>query len=321
MKVQDLKDTPQRNEELKKLEADMPRLLEKAAKSCKAKTGVVCDGFHPKVPLDLTRETRGKIVEFLKKVEQCGRWLQQACTRMFFLNPKNVTTERPIALMPVMVRWWEAMRAPEIAKWQHKYRFESGTIDGRNGGAERAVWETLLEMERFTYHAGEGDQGATALLLDFAKAFERVSLCGLGQGISTFTQKKTRVLCWYFEHQRRVQFEGCVAEALQTITAILLGSKWSYLLLRIVLQDALSEVTKIFPPLKLRVFVDDITAFLKRRNKELVEMAKKVLKNSKKEVEEKGLKPSITEGGKEGKSKAITSCKYLEERFQHCSKR
>ena len=46
MKVQDLKDTPRRNEELKNLEADMPRLLEKAAKSCKAKTGVVCDGFQ-----------------------------------------------------------------------------------------------------------------------------------------------------------------------------------------------------------------------------------------------------------------------------------
>ena len=44
------------------------------------------------------------------------------------------------------------------------------------------------------------------------------------------------------------------------------GSKWSCLLLRIVLQDALSEVTKIYPPLKLRVFVDDITASVKGRN-------------------------------------------------------
>ena len=70
MKVQDLKDTPRRNEELKNLEADMPRLLEKAANSCKAKTGVVCDGFHPKVPLDLTKETRVKLVEFLEKVLQ-----------------------------------------------------------------------------------------------------------------------------------------------------------------------------------------------------------------------------------------------------------
>ena len=40
------------------------------------------------------------------------------------------------------------------------------------------------------------------------------------------------------------------------------------------MQDALSEVTKIDPQLKLRVFVDDITALLKGRNKDLAEMAK-----------------------------------------------
>ena len=27
--------------------------------------------FHPKVPQDLNRETRGYVVEFLEKVEQC----------------------------------------------------------------------------------------------------------------------------------------------------------------------------------------------------------------------------------------------------------
>ena len=34
-------------------------------------------------------------------------------------------------------------------------------------------------------------------------------------------RKILQVLCWYFEHQRRVQFEGCVAEPLEAITAIL----------------------------------------------------------------------------------------------------
>ena len=38
----------------------------------KAKTGVGCGGFHPKVPLDLTKETRGETVEFLEKVERSG---------------------------------------------------------------------------------------------------------------------------------------------------------------------------------------------------------------------------------------------------------
>ena len=52
--------------------------LEKAAKSYKAKTGVGCDGFHPKVLLDLTKETRGEVVEFMEKVKQCGRWPQRS---------------------------------------------------------------------------------------------------------------------------------------------------------------------------------------------------------------------------------------------------
>ena len=99
---------------------------------------------------------------------------------------------------------------------------------------------------------------------------------GFGDACLFFSRKILRVLCGYFEHQRSAQFEGCVAEPLQTITAILLGSKWSCLLMRIVLQDALSEVTQIFPPLKLLVFEADITAFMNGRNKELVEMAEKV---------------------------------------------
>ena len=33
------------------------------------------------------------------------------------------------------------------------------------------------------------------------------------------------------------------------------------------------------------------------------------------------MKLSITEGGKEGKSKEITYCRHLEERFQECSKK
>ena len=96
----------------------MPRLLEKdmekAAESYKVKTGVGCHGFHPKVPLDFTKETSGKVVELLEKVEQCGRSPQQACTMMFFLIPENAT----------MIRWWEALRAPQVVKWQQLYRIE-----------------------------------------------------------------------------------------------------------------------------------------------------------------------------------------------------
>ena len=119
-----------------------------------------------------------------------------------------------------------------MAKWQQKYRVDWGATDGRSGRAKQTVWEILLEMERVDGKAKEEDPGALALVLDLFRAGQ--SSCGVGLG----------VLCGYFEHQRRVRFEGCVAEPLQTITTVLPGSKWSCLLLRIELQDALSEVTK-----------------------------------------------------------------------------
>ena len=56
------------------------------------------------------------------------------------------------------------------------------------------MWETLLEMKRFTYHAGERDQGATALVLDFAKASERVSLCGMGNAFPLSQKQNTCAL-------------------------------------------------------------------------------------------------------------------------------
>ena len=75
--VQNLEDKLRKNEELKRWEEALPRLeeceLEKVSRLYKAKTGVGCDGFHPKVPLDLTNATRSEVVEFLEMVEQSGR--------------------------------------------------------------------------------------------------------------------------------------------------------------------------------------------------------------------------------------------------------
>ena len=144
---------------------------------------------------------------------------------MCFLIPKNITSERPNALGPTLMRWWEVVRVSGVAKWHQRYRIDWDAIDGRNGGAQRIVWEILMEVERFKYRASEKDLGAVALVFDLAKAFELVSFLVVWAWSTHFSVPKKifRVLCGYFEHQRRVQFEGCVAE--QTITAILPGSK------------------------------------------------------------------------------------------------
>ena len=239
--VQNMEDKSWRNEELKKCEEALPRLkegnLEKAPRLYRAKTGVGCDGLHPKVPLDLTTETRGKVVEFLEKVDQSDRWLQQACTTTFFLIPKNVTSESPMTLMETLIRWWEALRAPEVAKWQQKYRLEWDATNGRNRGAQRTVWEVFMEMDRNRERAEKIKEQLSWCWTWQRLSNEFVSLwCGLGATHFSFPKKILRVLCGYFEHQWRVQFEGCAAEPLTTITAILPGSKSSCVLLRIVLR-------------------------------------------------------------------------------------
>ena len=50
-------------------------------------------------------------------------------------------------------------------------------------------------------------------------------------------------------------------------------------------------------------------------------MAVKVFQKLKSEVEEKGLKLLITKRGQNGKSKLVTSCRYLEESFQDWSEK
>ena len=71
---------------------ELPKLkqceVDRGSRLLKENTGV---GWHPlRSSLDLTKETRGEIVEFLEKVEHSGKWPQQAFTTMFFLILKNI---------------------------------------------------------------------------------------------------------------------------------------------------------------------------------------------------------------------------------------
>ena len=69
--IQNMQNKPWRNEESKECEEALPRLkecqLEKVSRLYTAKTGV---GYATDSTRNLTKETRGEIVEFLEKVEQ-----------------------------------------------------------------------------------------------------------------------------------------------------------------------------------------------------------------------------------------------------------
>ena len=98
---------------------------------------------------------------------------------------------------------------------------------------------------------------------------------------------------------------------LQTMRAILPGSKWRCLLLHIVFIDALTEVMKVYPYMKLKVLWTISQSSW--TDETLAGVAEQDPRAMRRDVEEKGLKLSITKRERDGKSKVIASCSYLEE--------
>ena len=114
--------------------------------------------------------------------------------------------------------------------------------------AQPRVWEILMEMERCSGKAKGEDLGAVALVLALAKAFERVSL---------------PVVCaWATHFSFQGFFYGCCAGILSISGVCSSKDAWrsrsrpsrplyqgqSGVAWLCVLQDALSELTKIYPP-------------------------------------------------------------------------
>ena len=72
-----------------------------------------------------------------RKERPCGEWMLRMRPRVEKSWTSKVTSERPIALMPTLILWWEALRAPEVVKWHQKYRVDWDATDGRNGGPSK----------------------------------------------------------------------------------------------------------------------------------------------------------------------------------------
>ena len=88
-------------------------------------------------------------------------------------------------------------------------------------------------------------------MVDLAKASEREQLSVVWNwaGHFGFPQRKLRVFCGYAVHAGCVRFGN--------------RSKWSVLLLRVVMHDAMTEVFSLNPEVRARMYLDD-TRLLRR---------------------------------------------------------
>ena len=118
-------------------------------------------------------------------------------------------------------------------------------------------------LEKHDIKAAKSDEGAVTEAVDLAKKKniregKNWKLSGDGHCSFFLPKSCTGSYAGFCSIKRRVQFDGCVADPVQTISAILPGSQRSVLLLRLVVQEAMNEVLNVNPRLKMKVHVGAI---------------------------------------------------------------
>ena len=89
-----------------------------------------------------------------------------------FLIPKNVTSKRPIVLLPTLTRWWECSRGPVVKEWQERHRVSWDArarllaLEELNKRLGKRCWRWNSRHQSWRVGRGSGDVG-----------------CGLGQGL------------------------------------------------------------------------------------------------------------------------------------------
>ena len=111
-----------------------------------------------------------------------------------------------------------------------------------------------------------------------------------------------------------VMFENSISDPMVATTSSLLGSKWSVLLLNIVMQDAM---TKIFHfPQRIQVSVDDMKLFLKGMSSNLLGRRRYLFSLLKAEIKKVRLELSVTNSNKVRKNKPEVSNPHSRQRLR-----
>eukprot|EP00973_Karenia_brevis_P096112 12430658-Karenia_brevis.AAC.1 len=191
----------------------------------------------------------------------------------------------------------------------------SWDCNGSGKGAELAAWETMLAHEADDGIIDGPDADVTvSVVMDLVKAFENVTLFMVWQwGIYwDMPPAILAVVCSYFSFARRVVVDGCFSEPLQTFTAIIAGSQWSVALLRMVIMWPMGQLLTLFPPLRLKVYVDDICATVSGKADAVRELMPNLVSAAVRLIEDVGLGVSRGQRWKPGgKSCVLSASRWL----------
>ena len=134
------------------------------------------DLLHTKLSSTLSRPGAQAVADLLNRVEAERQWPARQQMLIYFLILKPNGKDRPIGLLPSLIRLWETIRVPYMRR---SLRANPREWDCCSPGqsSEGAVWETLLAHEADgAAECGPKDKVTATVIMDLVKAFERVEL-------------------------------------------------------------------------------------------------------------------------------------------------
>ena len=202
---------------------------------------------------------RRDLCELLNQVEKACTWPWQLLSTSIMLKPKPDNTDRPLGLLPTMVRIWEKIRhLPLPPPCRHgAERGQARGIKQSNALPRSAARSSVALMAEA---AAECGMDAVLSMVDLEKFYDTIRIDHL-VNMALALQAPARVLLIDLMANlapRAIQYFGAVSHWLNPGVSIVQGSRnsnnWARILLYDVLERAQARVPWVYP----YQWVDDI---------------------------------------------------------------
>ena len=218
-------------------------------------TGLGSDRTSPAMIKALPLEAKEELVALFNAIQDCAAWPWQWLHVVVALIPKPQGGERPIGLLPFLMRVFFRVHRDGTRRWVDA---TAGSWDTaiRNSSALRAALLRALDIES----AMSEEQAFALILLDIEKFYDSVPLAllvkaGLQLGYSPTLLALCLSICLA---QRSLKTIHGASEELQPLKSIVAGLGEANNLAKIVVHGICEQYTAEHANVKLKTFVDDM---------------------------------------------------------------
>ena len=250
--LQSQRDAAEKQEPLPAITTTM---LDTALRASRRNAGKGHDMLGPADILALPEQGRRHLCELLNDVEKAGTWPWLLLSTSIMLKPKPDNSDRPLGLLPMMVRVWEKIRQPPMQAW---CRERAGPWDQ---AVERSpALRCALIRCAMAEAAAEFGMDAALSTVDLEKFYDTIRIDHLVDMALTLNAPARILLIDFMAYlaRRAIQYLGAVSQWLIPGVSIVRGSRnsnnWARILLYDVLERAQARIPWVYP----YQWVDDI---------------------------------------------------------------